>query len=597
MFFKTGNIAVISKNGDNPVCLLFKITVCFKKCILKEKNKGVVVIPFGGWYDEHNKKYGAGLWSLYSYVTGKDMTKAMDIIQKYGDSLSSHKFDDDKRKRWCRQIKVPLKDHDFFLFDIFEGNPCEVLTYYTSSGIKTEEVQFWKLSDKLIVPVYYTLWAFHDNRNCFSQMQFPEKPYSLYNLHLLPKNPQEIYVSNIIFVSDEMEADRLAKQAFSSFSGGSHDKAVRIFRKKNIGCDFDKVSSGTIFGPEFSPYVFTTCFNGFAGIKDADLSPLEGNSIRLYLQEDSPDVKHLPEAIKSLKKAGCSEILVKIGNLEFVEADEYLKNIGRGKEVQGLIDVAPAAKGLATIKNRSSGSNIKRKTLIDPIIKEGDLVVIYGEEKTFKSWFGYSLAYALGVGNHSIARWNSGEPLRVLYVDGELYEDECKERIEKIMAAAGNTSEDYPFETFLRMDAKGENFDISLESEEWQEKIEDALGDYDVLFFDSLYSLIKNDVHSAVQVFGWFRRLGVAGKTVIVLDHSNKEGDVQGGRVKERAANLVMNVALFSKGSSRIMVSFPHTRNLSPEDSAAFDLDMILTDDAFSMEVMAEAKQEVPPLS
>ncbi|WP_179953425.1 AAA family ATPase [Desulfobotulus mexicanus] len=511
--------------------------------------------PLFAWFQKNRNK-GFDLFSFCSAILKKSTQNVANMLEEY--------------IRNSKKVSASAYSQDVVPFDSCDqtngyyfkgGNLKGSFEYLTSYDVLFQYVDYWILPSGEQYRLYYTLWRKSDGEDCRFVPIPPKKPYRLLNLNSISGYPEAL----IFFVKDE-------ELAFGYSSG-------------------NPLTSSENRDPTV---IFTTCFMGFAGIKNADLSPLEGMDVCLFLSENSLDVQYLPEAITNLKKARCAEVWVEFYGRELVQADEYLRSKGHGGKAQGLIGEAPVTKGLKTINNRRSGTKIKRKMLLDPIIKEGDLVVIYGEAKIGKSWLGYSMAYALGSGNQSIARWNSGDPARVLYVDGESYEDECKERIEKLMKAAGNTSEDYPFETFLRMEAADEDFGISLETEEWQNRIEGVLDNYDVFFFDSLYSLIKNDAYSAGLAFKWFRKLGMAGKTVIVLDHSNSEGEVQGGKVKGRAANLVMNVAVSPERSSRLKVSLPHARSLSPEDSVPFDLDMIFTEDAFGMEVV---KQESRPLS
>jgi putative DNA primase/helicase len=60
-----------------------------------------------------------------------------------------------------------------------------------------------------------------------------------------------------------------------------------------------------------------------------------------------------------------------------------------------------------------------RAKLLDPILPEKGLAMLYAPRGVGKSWLGLSIGLAVASGG-SLLRWKASEPRRVLLVDGEM---------------------------------------------------------------------------------------------------------------------------------------------------------------------------------
>ena len=82
-----------------------------------------------------------------------------------------------------------------------------------------------------------------------------------------------------------------------------------------------------------------------------------------------------------------------------------------------------------------------------------------------------------------------------------------------------------------------------------------------------------------------------------MLDHTNRDGELQGSIAKERVANL--SIALRypdddAKAEGRVLVEFPVARRLHGADAEPFQLQKRFTETTFSFEVIAAPKIAAP---
>jgi hypothetical protein len=230
------------------------------------------------------------------------------------------------------------------------------------------------------------------------------------------------------------------------------------------------------------------------------------------------------------------------------------------------------------------GGDDVRRILFDPIISEGYLVWLYAEPKIGKTWLALALAHALARGNSIVGRWRTIDPVGVLYVDGEMLPDELEESISMVMAGAGDMSGLRPFAVICAQCQTDGVVDIT--SQEWQETIEQELKGKKLLILDNFQSLTDNGQAAFEQARRWVRKLTQKGVAVVVLDHTNREGELQGSIAKERVANLLIALSYpdeRAKGDGRFLVEYPRTRRLHGADAEPFQLQKIFTESTFAL--------------
>src|SRR5262245_18882979 len=75
--------------------------------------------------------------------------------------------------------------------------------------------------------------------------------------------------------------------------------------------------------------------------------------------------------------------------------------------------------------------------LVEPLMAQGNRVVVYGEFGSYKSWTLLDLALHLAGGRPWLGRFPVPSPRRVLYVDEEMAQPELRRRIQQLARGAG----------------------------------------------------------------------------------------------------------------------------------------------------------------
>ena len=82
-----------------------------------------------------------------------------------------------------------------------------------------------------------------------------------------------------------------------------------------------------------------------------------------------------------------------------------------------------------------------REMILNPIIPEKGLAMLYASRGTGKTHVALGIAYAVATGTKFL-RWNAPKPRRVLLIDGEMPAAALQERLASIVASAPNNQFD-----------------------------------------------------------------------------------------------------------------------------------------------------------
>lgn len=146
---------------------------------------------------------------------------------------------------------------------------------------------------------------------------------------------------------------------------------------------------------------------------------------------------------------------------------------------------------------------------------------------TGKSMLAQEIALTLAAKGKFLA-WEAPRPVRVLYVEGEMPDEQVQERFHQLKGkrkiAPG----------FLRVFTMGQQADgiPSIATAAGQRALEDALGDAEVLILDSISTLAwisTNDEENWIELLHWLNRLRNRKKLCIIfLHHAGKSGAQRG---------------------------------------------------------------------
>lgn len=217
--------------------------------------------------------------------------------------------------------------------------------------------------------------------------------------------------------------------------------------------------------------------------------------------------------------------------------------------VQRIIAEAKEAKPAATkaIRNndRLRPLNLKdflqlsikpREMLLDPILPEKGLAMLYAARGTGKTHVALGIAFAVATAREFL-RWRAPKPRRVLLIDGEMPAAALQERLASIVASAPDAHFDSANIKILAGDLIEAGGIGNLASAEVQAELNQWLEGIDLLVLDNLSSLTAvirdNDAESWGPIQEWLLRLRRRGISVLIVHHAGKGGQQRGTSRRE----------------------------------------------------------------
>jgi putative DNA primase/helicase len=172
-----------------------------------------------------------------------------------------------------------------------------------------------------------------------------------------------------------------------------------------------------------------------------------------------------------------------------------------------------------------------RGMVLEPIIPEKGLAMLYAARGTGKTHVALGIAYAVATGS-SFLKWRAPAARRVLLIDGEMPAAALRERLQHI--SAGET----PIPATLRILAGDlvEHGIGNLASPLVQAELEPWLDGVELLILDNLSSLAavpENDGDSWAPLQQWLLRLRRRGLSVLIVHHAGKSGGQRGTSRRE----------------------------------------------------------------
>src|SRR5436190_2429312 len=199
-----------------------------------------------------------------------------------------------------------------------------------------------------------------------------------------------------------------------------------------------------------------------------------------------------------------------------------------------------------------------RDMLLDPILPERSLAMLYAPRGLGKSWLALSIGLAVA-GGASLLRWSASRPRRVLYIDGEMPLVSLQERLKAISLGL---SDGIPNDGFRILAADQIETGINLCAEDGQRSLEPLLHDVDLLIVDNLSTLCTSGSESAsdawVPMQNWLLKLRRQGIAVLLVHHAGVNGRQRGTSRREDALDTV--------------IALRRPEDHSPEEGARFEI-------------------------
>ncbi len=354
----------------------------------------------------------------------------------------------------------------------------------------------------------------------------------------------------------------------------------------------------TRFGDFYADETFCAVPGGAGNLDRTDLSFLEGRSVHLELQ---PHELHFTVEIEAaLNRSRARDVTLRIvgeSDGPFPLSDLRKVAAQRGVEIPLLALPAPLLSSAALL---SAGAPLPpagrgRPAILDPVLYEGGLGWFYAAEKLGKTWLALTLAHTVATGG-SFGPWQAPEPRKVLFIDGEMHPDDLDAAIGAVSRGHG----DGESLTFSALCAKRTpSGRINLLDPDWRKEIAGMAPAFDLLILDNFYSLTNNVAGEFQEVLKFLEELRANGTAILVIDHTNREGVLQGAHGKERTAETIIELRVPEGQHRREMVraiEVNKSRHDTPEIAEYFTGTMVFTPNTFRFEVDALDIPEGPEL-
>jgi putative DNA primase/helicase len=175
----------------------------------------------------------------------------------------------------------------------------------------------------------------------------------------------------------------------------------------------------------------------------------------------------------------------------------------------------------------------QREQVLEPIVPEKGLVMIYASRGIGKTHAGLGISYAVATGTKFL-KWTAPKARKVLLVDGEMPSVLLRERLQAICDRGGRTPDTL---NVICGDLIEEGGIGNLADPKVQKELDPHLEGVELLILDNLSSLTTvirdNDAESWNPIQSWLLALRRRGISVLIIHHAGKGGDQRGTSRRE----------------------------------------------------------------
>jgi hypothetical protein len=181
-----------------------------------------------------------------------------------------------------------------------------------------------------------------------------------------------------------------------------------------------------------------------------------------------------------------------------------------------------------------------REMLLDPILPEQGLAMLYGYRGTGKTYLGLGIAVAVASGR-GFLNWKAPRPRNVLYVDGELPAKTMQERVRTILGACP------PSEALRIVTPDLQDCPMpDLSTSDGQRRLEPLIAGANLLVLDNLSALCRtgneNEGQDWLCIQEWMLGLRKRGISVLFLHHAGKNRSQRGTSKREDLLDTVITL-------------------------------------------------------
>ena len=222
-----------------------------------------------------------------------------------------------------------------------------------------------------------------------------------------------------------------------------------------------------------------------------------------------------------------------------------------------------------------------RVTILSPWLPQQGLAMVHGPRGLGKTHIGLNVAYAVASGG-SFLGWQADTPRRVVYIDGEMPAGLLKARLATIVAKAEREAPRPDYFQLVASDLEPDGLP-DLADPEAQRYFDGVIKDAEFIIIDNLSTLARgskeNDADGWGPVQDFLLRLRRAGKSVLVIHHSGKNGNQRGTSRKEDVLDTVIGLRrppdYNQAQGARFEVHFEKARGFFGPDAESFEAQLL----------------------
>lgn len=204
--------------------------------------------------------------------------------------------------------------------------------------------------------------------------------------------------------------------------------------------------------------------------------------------------------------------------------------------------------------------------------------MLYGPRGSGKTWLGLSIAYAAATGQ-SLLNWEGTNPVRTLYVDGEMPGASLQSRLALLVRSFGRTPDPGFFDLIACASQPGAMPDLARMND--REELGEIMSQYGLVILDNLSCLVRasaeNEGDQWAPIADWAIRHRAEGRAISFVHHGGKSGDQRGTSRREDVLDAVLRVKpaddqpMVEGQGTRIRVDFTKHRHFYGDDARPFE--------------------------
>lgn len=220
-----------------------------------------------------------------------------------------------------------------------------------------------------------------------------------------------------------------------------------------------------------------------------------------------------------------------------------------------------------------------KQYVLEPVIPLKGLIMMFADRGMGKTFAMLYMAFAIASGGN-VFRWCAPKPRKVFYIDGEMPDIDMQTRMREADETGMYPGWQENLE-ILNWDRQEPNdyYMPNLATDEGRAYIAECVERAEVIVIDSINTTMRfkdsNCEDDWKPVQDWLKRLRAAGKTVVLLHHTNKVGGSRGTSAREDVLDTVIKlerpVDYTEDQGARFVVRLTKARGVCGEQALPFE--------------------------